>query len=556
MSEQYNILLDKLDMFIRKYYKNQLLRGGIYFLSLFIAFFIVVNLLEYYGNFGIFTRTLIFYLYLALNLLVLILNVVIPLLKLFRFGKIITNEQAARIIGNHFQQVSDKLLNTLQLRDLSSAETKNIELVRASIDQKIKDLKPIPFGRAIDLKKNTKYLKYAVPPLFFLLVILFASPSLITEPTKRLVNHNQPFEKKLPFRLVILNDKLEAVQYDNFVLQIKAEGEEVPDQIFIETDHNKISMIKENPVRFSYSFLNIQKPSKFRLIADKFRSEEYLLSMLPKPVIIDFEMALDYPDYTGKTDELIRNTGDVVMPVGTQARWKFFTSNTDNLTLRFKENTIILDREVSNSFEYNSIFFESQNYMILSSNAFLKNQDSLFYSINIIPDQFPVISVEEYRDSAFLKQLFFKGLVKDDYGFRKLTFNYRIKDEDLPDSDIHISRLQLNGNFTPQQFYFNFDLTSVNIKAGTSIEYYFEIWDNDAINGSKSSRSQMMEYRLPDIDEINQQTEESNRTIKEQMEEAINEAKQLQKDIEELNKKMIDKKELSWEDKEQIQSML
>jgi hypothetical protein len=556
LKEQYNILLQKLDLFIRKYYKNQLIRGGIYFLSLLIVFFIVVNLFEFYGHFNIIIRTIIFYLYLALNAAIFILNILFPSLKLFRIGKIITNEQAAEIIGNHFPNVNDKLLNTLQLKDLSVNDTYNIELIRASIEQKIHDLKPISFGLAIDFNKNRKYLKYAVPPLLILLIILFTSPSIITEPTKRLVNHNTYFEREQPFKFVVMNDKLEAIQYGNFKLQIKAEGEEIPDQVFLEFDNDLINMNKENPINFSYSFQNIQKSMKFRLVADKFKSEVFTLIVLPKPSIIDFEIQLDYPEYTGKKDETINNTGDIILPIGTTAGWKFFTKNTDNITLRFKEKSINLEHGSSNSFEYKDAFFENQNYLILSSNAYLTNQDSLMYSIQAIPDLYPSITAEEFRDSAFLKQLFFKGLIKDDYGFSKLTFNYKINEVDNAESPIQFKKIEVNRTVSPQQFYYNFDLADLNIKVGGSVEYYFEIWDNDAINGSKSSRSQIMEYRLPTLEEINKHTEESNKSIKDQMEEAIREAHELQDDVEQLNKKMIDKKELSWDDKQQIQSVI
>lgn len=556
MIEHYKILLDKLDLFIRKYYKNQLIRGGIYFLSIFIVFFIIVNLLEFYGQFDSFVRTIIFYIYLVLNGIVFVVNIIIPLLKLFRIGNIITNEQAAEIIGSHFPEVNDKLLNTLQLKEISDTETKNIELIKASIEQRILDLKPVPFGIAIDFKKNNKYLKYAIPPLLILMIMLFASPTIITGPTKRLVNYNTDFKKELPFTITILNDKLEAIQYENFVLQIKAEGEEIPEHFFLETGNNKISMTRENPVKFTYSFLNIQKSQRFRLSAENFNSDEFLITVLPKPGVLDFDVSLDYPQYTGKKDETLKNTGDLVVLLGTVIDWNFFTKNTDNLTLSFSEKTVNLDHGSSNLFKYKEAFYDSQNYLITSSNAFLKNHDSLSYSIQVIPDLFPSVSVEEYRDSAFLKQLFFKGLIKDDYGFNKLTFNYKIKDERFPEKLLQVSNIQLNKGISPQQFFYNFDIANLKINAGNTIEYYFEIWDNDAINGSKSSKSQVMEYRLPSIDEINKHTEESNKSIKEQMEEAIKETKQFQKDIEELNKKMIDKKELNWEDKQQVQSMI
>jgi hypothetical protein len=75
---------------------------------------------------------------------------------MFRLGKVISHEQASQIIGEHFPNVKDKLLNTLQLNELAS-QTNN-ELVTASVEQKTNELRPVSFTNAIDLNKNKKYL--------------------------------------------------------------------------------------------------------------------------------------------------------------------------------------------------------------------------------------------------------------------------------------------------------------------------------------------------------------------------------------------------------------
>ncbi len=556
MQEQLNILLNKLDVFIRKYYKNQLIKGGIFFISLFLLFFLIVNLLEYYGHFNIITRTFIFFIYLALNFAVFVFYVLIPVSKLFRIGKILTKEQAAEIIGNHFKEVGDKLLNTLQLSELGNHSAVNFELINASIDQKIMDLKPIPFNAAIDLSKNRKYLKYVLPPLFILIIILFSSPTLITGPTKRLVQFNEHFEKELLYTMVITNDKLEVVQNEDFRLEVKVTGEEIPEEIFLETKDSKIKLVKENKISFSHTFINVQKSLKFKLFSESSRSTAYELAVLPKPILLDFEITLDYPSYTGKKEETIKNNGDIILPLGTIVNWNFFTRNTENIVMRFKDKTISPDRKSPDIFSYKDVLFNSQSYTINISNNFLKNSDSLTYAISVIPDLFPSILVDEYRDSVYEKQVYFKGSIKDDYGFDLLTFNYSKDKETGTKSQNIIDTLSITIGTNPQQFFHYFDLSSIGLEAGDKVEYFFEVWDNDRINGSKSSKSQLMTYKVPSLEEIDKQTSESNEAIKNEMEEAIKEVQKLQKEIEDLNKKMVDKKELSWEDKNQIKSLL
>ena len=47
-TSSYNSLIGKLDKFIRKYYTNQLIRGAIFSAVYVLAFFLAINLLEYY----------------------------------------------------------------------------------------------------------------------------------------------------------------------------------------------------------------------------------------------------------------------------------------------------------------------------------------------------------------------------------------------------------------------------------------------------------------------------------------------------------------------------
>ena len=100
--------------------------------------------------------------------------IALPFLSYIKLGNRISHEQAASIIGQHFQDVKDKLLNILQLRQQAGGVSK--ELIVASIEQKSSEIKIVPFGKAIDLSLNRKYLKYALPPLLLLLAIFLGSP--------------------------------------------------------------------------------------------------------------------------------------------------------------------------------------------------------------------------------------------------------------------------------------------------------------------------------------------------------------------------------------------
>ena len=558
MSESYNILIQKLDEFIRKFNRNLLIKGVIYCLSVLLIFYLIITLLEYIGHFGIVARSILFYSYILLNLTIFIFYIFNPLLKFYKIGKVISYEQAATIIGRHFPDVSDKLLNTLQLKKVENENPELVSLINASIDQRIRLLSPIPFTIAIDIKKNKKYLKYAIIPFLLIVMLLFAAPSMITGPTKRIINHNKYFEKEAPFRFNVLNSNFTAIQQEDFLLNVKITGNEIPENIFVEVDGNQYQLVKDNTVNFHYTFKNLQKDTKFQLYADDFYSKKYEINVFQKPIILNFDVALSYPSYIGKKDESLQNTGDLVVPEGTIINWHFLTRNTKNIILKFKDRMINTDTKNENSFSYSSMFKASQSYSIIPGNEYLKNKDSLLYTISVIPDAYPTIKVIEYKDSVYENHRYFKGVIKDDYGFKGMTFNYRkISGSDsLLAKKPEIKSITINNSINQQEFFYYFDFSAIATNPGDEYEYYFEVWDNDGVNGSKSTRSQKLLYKLPTLDEMDAKNEKSSEKIKNDLNQSITEAKQLQREMDELNKKLVDKKTLTWQDKKQLQDLL
>jgi hypothetical protein len=560
-ADNYSILIDKLDEFIRKYYKNRLIRGGIFFIALLTAFFLVSTLTEFFGRFNSGVRAGIFYSFIALNILVLWRLILIPLLNLLHLGKIISHEQAAEIIGKHFPEIGDKLLNTLQLKALEDKNSEGFpeELIKAGIDQKISKLRPVPFNIAINLGQNVRYLRYALPPVIIVILILILSPRVITEPSERLVQYQKAYAPPVPFTVKVLNDKLEAFQQEDFLLEIKAEGEELPSDLYIEINGIDYRLEKKTPVLFQYKFRNLQETRRFVIKNDLFRSGQYELLVYPKPIVLSFEVNLDYPAYTQKQDETLENTGDLIVPAGTMVRWKFYTRDTRNILFRLGDQKQELKNESANSFIFTDRALKSSTYAVVSANEFLRNADSLTYTISVIPDIYPSITVEQVRDSIYDKRIYFNGLIKDDYGFSKLTFNYQVDREGIENAEPSkelVAELPVSKMINQQQFFYYFDLDSIKVEPGEQIVYHFEVWDNDGVNGSKVTRSQPMIFRAPTREEIEKKTDESNEQIMDDLQSSIKEAKELQKKAEELNRKLIDKENIGWQEKQQIQDLL
>ncbi len=553
-----NIIHQKLDEFIRKYYKNQLIRGLIYSVGLVLLFYIGVSTLEYFAEFSTTMRTVLFYAFIVTTAYVLGKYIAIPLLKLNSFGSVISYDQAAQIIGSHFNNVQDKLLNVLQLQS-TQQNVVSVELLNAGINQKISELKPVPFAAAIDLSENRKYLKYAIIPVLLLLGILIVAPKILSTGTNRLINHGTYFEKEAPFTFEVENKELKAVQQQDFVLRVKINGDQVPAESFIVINGNEFKLEKENASSFTYTFKNVQKDIDFNIMGGGFSSKDYKLTALPKPTLLGFEAQLKYPAYLNRKDETISNTGDMLVPQGTKITWVFNTRNSESIALHFSDSSLNLSPVAENKFSFTRRFMQNAAYSINTQNKFVPKADSVNYAINVVPDAFPSVELNERRDSLKPNNIYFSGLIKDDYGFNRFDFHYKLYTSDTSGTPVErteTTMMSLQKAQLTQPFVHYIDISRFELKAGDKLEYYFEVWDNDGVNGSKSARSHVMSFKAPTLEELDKNTEKNNNKIKDELEESVKKAKELQKEIADLNKKMLEKKQLGWEEKKKLENLL
>jgi hypothetical protein len=556
-ADNYAYLIRKIDGFIRKFYLNKIIKGAIFLATALFAAYILVTFAEYYLRFNPFIRAFLFYTFVLGNLTILVTYIIIPLLSYFRLGKSISHEQASDIIGDHFRPVKDKLLNALQLKRLADLNPAQQVLIEASINQKVAELSPVPFTSAVHLQHNKKYIKYALVPLSAIIIVFFAAPSILSESTHRLLNYDKKFVKKAPFNFEIVNANRSTIQGEDYILQVKLSGNEIPSELYVEDGANTFKLEKESIVRFNYIFKNIQKSKTIRLKAGEFYSEDFNISVKARPTLLNFDVYLEYPAYLNKTNERLQNAGDLSVPAGTKINWKFNTRSSDHLDVKMDNSHFTIRKSDNGLFNFSYRAMKNFVYKIRPVNKDVSSSDSVSYQLRVIPDLMPAIAVTERPDSVNTKILYFVGQVSDDHGFSRLNFNYKI----LPagsgnGSKSEVKSLSFDKNALQSNFFHIWNVNDVGAKPGDQVEYYFEVFDNDAVNGAKASRSTIKTFKLASEREVDKQLAASAAQIKEKMEQAIRQSSQVEKEAKRLNQELLDKKNLTYEEKKQIESLL
>ena len=557
MKDNYSLLIQKLDEFIRKYYVNQTIRGSLYSVGLILALFLGLNFAEDFFYFPPSVKAPLFWGFVGASAIALWVWVLVPAMHYFHLGKVISHEQAAEIVGQHFTNVKDKLLNILQLRKQADTQ-ENRDLILASINQKSEEIKPVPFQAAINLQNNRKYLKYALPPLMLLLFMLFAAPSLLKNATSRLFNYNKAFEREAPFKFFIEKEKLKVEQFQDYDLTVKVDGEMMPNDVFIEINGYEYRLQKDakDPSVFSYKFANVQKETPFKLFSGPVSSPTYALEVLKKPNIAGFDVKMDYPEYIGRADEMVANQGDLIVPQGTNLAWFFNTENTDDIKVSFMGGKAqSVTRQGETNFTFSKKVMTDEPYKLLIYNNLLPNGDSVSYSITVVPDLYPTISVEKFEDSLNKKRLYFVGDAGDDYGLRSLSFNYQIKNANGQQGQLQRVPLP-NPTAKSVQYQYNFNTQDLDLKSGDEVSYYFETFDNDGVNGSKSAKTNLMVFTVPTVEQVEKAISKNNDEIKSDLKKAIDESKKIQQDIQKLREKMLQQKDVDWQMKKEAEKLM
>lgn len=555
MTQNNNSLLGKIDAFTRKYYQNQIIRGAIYFVAIGLAAYLVSVIFEYFGRFPSGLRAGMFYGLILTYAFLFYRFIVIPSSKLFRMGKFISYEDAAAIIGAHFPEVKDKLLNTLQLSQRIQVNSKDADLLMASIDQRTLDLQPVPFTSAVNFGDNKRYVKYVIPPVLLALLLLVVAPSILTDGTKRIISYDVEYTVEAPFDFIILNDKMEVPVNEDYILKIETKGEYAPSEmrIMLGTKFFRMKATGQSG-QFEYHFKKVRDAIPFKLSADGFDSKSFLIDVLPTPSISHFTVDLAYPAYVNKQDEQLANTGNIKIPEGSFVGWNFTTQNAENLFIEFADTTVVLDAKSNQSFSYSKKVFRSDVYGVAALNDILGGKDTMHYQIEVVKDQYPKISVEANYDSLNTDAIYFGGTIADDYGLSNLTFKYTISRSEGGEEK-QSENIRINKN-AAQEFFFFKNFQSFDLQAGDKVTYYFEVWDNDGVNGAKSSKTAMLHHDAPTLDELKEEKKKSSDEVKDKLEKSISDASELQKELSELNKELLEKSELGWQEKKRIEDVL
>ena len=540
----YEGLLTQIESFIKRFYINRLIRGAFIFVGISILVFLLFVHLEYFGAFSIPVRAFLFFSLLFIFLSLAWFYLIDPILRITRLRNRMTPNEAAILIGKLLPQVDDKVLNTIQLHD--QLKHQDVSFISAAIQQKAINLSAFSFGSAIDFKENKRYLKFVLPVLFVFLSILIFNPQIIQLGSTRIVNYQQEFLIPAPFEFLLdMNDE-RIEEGTDCTIKVILKGEQLPDKVFIQSNYGRFMMTRDGKNSFMLTLPKVRQDVQFYFDANGYKSSNYSVSVYGSSRLSNFKVHLDYPDYTGLTDEVISNPVSISVPEGTRVRFTGQLQNVKEGTFTFTDTLF----SFNTSFDFQKRFYNSEKYTILLNNSYANQTLNFDKQIEVIKDQFPIIEVKEVVDTSNYLLRFFEGAARDDYGLSKVVFVAERVNDKLNSS---VVRVNVPGvGFSGGRFFHMLDLRTIDLKAGDELTYYFEAYDNDKVNGSKRSTSKRFYYKVPSTDKLKENRQEALANAQAGMSDLQKELERFEKNLDEFRKANLNKRIDSWKKKEML----
>ncbi|MDH3795493.1 MAG: hypothetical protein OER83_01325, partial [Flavobacteriaceae bacterium] len=357
------------------------------------------------------------------------------------------------------------------------------------------------------------------------------------------------FEPPAPFEFRVLSDPLEVLENETVRVKVFTVGEVQPEDVYAVVNDKEILLSKSDSL-YELTFTPPLQSSTFYFKANEVESRTYRLNALKTPGITDFSVQLDYPAYTGKRSDVLRNTGNATIPEGTKVAWSVSSENADNVHLITNDSSWAFQKDEA-EFRHSSRVFSNLPYQITSSNENVSHFEKLGFMFKIIKDGFPGVKVRQMRDSLQPNVSYFSGEATDDYKIRSIQLVCYPRGNE--DQKQRVVLMEPNVNF--QEFYYTFP-SGLELDEAKVYKLYFEVRDNDPFRGGKLSKSQVFTSEIFDEVALEEKRLDKQQDLIEQMNKAVDQFKENTEELDAIQQQQKEKTSLNFNDKSKVNSFL
>lgn len=511
-------LKEQLGRYRTRYHRLALWRGLLIWLGILIVSLSVLALGEYFFYFSTGIKTTLLILWIGTVSFFTWVHVLQHSFALLFNFRALSDRQIAVKIGSEDSTVEDKIVNYLELMNSQSIAP---EYLNQLIEQKTKELSNVDFFSSLDTSRLKRAGWVVGIPTILLMTYAAFDAQTIVEGSNRFFNVRTAYSPKAPFEFVVEND-WEVEKGKSLTLRVSVKGSTVPESMNTKIGDDVIPMRKAKG-HFEWTIERTYSNQEVYFEAMGFLSERYELSVKDVPALIDLNVAVFPPAYTGRDEFEFNGSQDALIPEGSEVVWMMRWSATDSVSFSFKDEVISANRR-EQVWQIEKRINEQQQYQVQGLNTNGTKFKTGLYTLNILKDTRPSLEMDWAQDSV-TGFLYLKGNASDDYRVSNVYVTL------FTDGGEEVRR-NVNGSFTN----FNFVLTDHQNWSSFSVTAV----DNDALHGGKSTTVGPFRISVLDVDQRREELNQRDRETVENIERFQQRQQEAQEMRERLNQRMIE----------------
>jgi hypothetical protein len=303
---------------------------------------------------------------------------------------------------------------------------------------------------------------------------------------------------------------------------------------------------------------NVNEDVVYRVRVDDQESPLYAIQVRDLPRATGYRIHYDYPGYTGlKPEDSQGITADLAAPRGTRAGIEVSLNRTvSKATLVFETSR----QTVSGAPGDRSAAFQvpirsDDRFTIRLEDVRGRKADLGPFDLRSIPDRPPTITVlapgavEDVAQDMTTEVL---AGATDDHGVRKILLRYRVRQDPEKIDVLH----EEHGSARELAVRYTWALGAYDLLPGEEIEFQVGAVDGDAVDGPQTTWSDSHRLRFPSAAEILSSVEQGRSETIDSLEDVLKGVRDLQQKSDDLSRDVGRSRELSWEQKQEVQKTL
>ena len=310
---------------------------------------------------------------------------------------------------------------------------------------------------------------------------------------------------------------------------------------------------------YTMALRNVKEDVTYRVRVGDQESPVYALRVKDLPRATGYKVRYDYPAYTGlKTEESQAITADLAAPRGTRATLDVSLNRTvTRATALFDAaGTSLTGEPGERTVRFALPLRTDDRFTIRLEDARGRRADLGPFDLRAIPDRPPTISVlapGPVEDVARDMTATVIAGATDDHGVRKILLRYKVRQEAVRTETLHEEH---GGGARELAIRYTWSLSGQSLLPGEEVEYQVGAVDGNAIDGPQTTWSDARRLRFPSATEILASMQgERDETIRD-IEDVLKGARDLQRKSEEISRDVARSRELSWEQRQEVQKTL